>query len=97
MKDRQIQFRKAYRDKIVGWYNGPLHVFVIYVIGFTALWIFSQHLSGVKAWEYAIVPATFLMCNVFEWFLHNQAFFDFNCSKMVTLHPPHYHSRYNHL
>ena len=70
MKDRQIQFRKAYRDKIVGWYNGPLHVFVIYVIGFTALWIFSQHLSGVKAWEYAIVPATFLMCNVFEWFLH---------------------------
>ncbi len=32
MTDRQRQYRATYRKRIAGWYNGWLHVFVIYVI-----------------------------------------------------------------
>jgi len=70
MKDRQLDFRKAYREKIVGWYNGPIHVVVIYAIGLTAMWIYAQHINAPSLWEYLIIPAAFLMCNIFEWFLH---------------------------
>ena len=70
MKDRQLAFRAAYREKIVGWYNGPLHVAVIYAIGLTAMWIYSQHISQPLWWEWLVIPATFLMSNIFEWFLH---------------------------
>ena len=37
MTERQRNYRANYRYRIAGWYNGWLHVFVIYVIGFTAL------------------------------------------------------------
>lgn len=70
MKDRQLDFRAAYREKIVGWYNGPLHVVVIYAIGITALWIFAQHITAPLWWELLVIPGAFLMCNIFEWFLH---------------------------
>ena len=70
MGERQTEFRKGYRDKIYGWYNGYVHIAVIYAIGFLSLWIFSQHISNVQWYEWLIVPITLLGSNIFEWFLH---------------------------
>lgn len=70
MSDRQRKYRKVYRERIVGWYNGWLHIAVIYVIGFTAMYIYSTHIAEVQAWEWLTIPVVFLLCNMFEWFLH---------------------------
>ena len=39
MADRQRSYRETYRSRVTGWYNGWLHVFVIYTIGLTSLYI----------------------------------------------------------
>ncbi len=70
MTERQAEFRKAYRARVAGWYNGFVHVAVIYAIGFTAMWIYAQHIHAPAWWEWLIVPVTLLGCNMFEWFLH---------------------------
>ncbi len=36
MSDRQRRYRETYRERVAGWYNGWLHIFIIYVIGFHA-------------------------------------------------------------
>jgi len=68
--ERQTDFRKVYRSRIAGWYNGIVHVIVIYAIGATAMWIYAQFIQAPLWWEWMIVPATLLVCNIFEWFLH---------------------------
>ena len=45
MTERQRNYRANYRYRIAGWYNGWLHVFVIYVIGFTALSIYFANVE----------------------------------------------------
>lgn len=70
MTEKQGDFRKEYRSRIAGWYNGYVHILVIYTIGFTALWIYAQHIAAVLWWEWLTVPVVGLLCNIFEWFLH---------------------------
>ena len=70
MTERQRNYRANYRHRIAGWYNGWLHVIVIYVIGFTALSVYFANVSNLRWWELAIVPATFLAANFFEWWIH---------------------------
>ncbi len=70
MSERQRKYRETYRQRIVGWYNGWLHVAVIYAIGFAALTIYFQSMQTVRWYELLIVPVTFLGANFFEWFLH---------------------------
>lgn len=70
MEPRQQAYRATYRERINGWYNGYLHVVVIYSIGALALWYFLAHLGAVRWWELAIVPLTFFGANLFEWWLH---------------------------
>jgi hypothetical protein len=70
MTDRQRRYRETYRERVAGWYNGWLHVFIIYAIGFTALYIYIANLRDLKAWELLIVPVTFLGANFFEWWIH---------------------------
>ena len=70
MSDRQRRYRETYRERVAGWYNGWLHVFIIYVIGFTALYIYLANLRDLRAWELLIVPVTFLGANFFEWWIH---------------------------
>ena len=60
MTDRQRRYRATYRERIAGWYNGWLHVFVIYVIGLTALFIYGANIQSPRWWEWLIVPVTFL-------------------------------------
>ena len=70
MTERQRNYRATYRYRIAGWYNGWLHVFVIYVIGFTALSVYFANVNDLRWWELAIVPVTFLAANFFEWWIH---------------------------
>ena len=70
ISERQGDFRKQYRSRVAGWYNGYIHVLVIYTIGFTALYIYIQHIENVLWWEWLTIPAVVLMSNIFEWFLH---------------------------
>lgn len=70
MSEKQMNFRKDYRSRIAGWYNGYVHALVIYTIGLTALYLYSQHLSGLLWWEWLTIPIVVVICNMFEWFLH---------------------------
>ena len=70
MTERQRNYRATYRHRIAGWYNGWLHAFVIYVIGFTALSVYFANISDLRWWELGIVPVTFLAANFFEWWIH---------------------------
>jgi hypothetical protein len=70
MSERQRKYREVYRSRIVGWYNGWLHVAIIYAIGFAALSIYWQSIDGVLWWEWLTVPVVMLGANFFEWVLH---------------------------
>ena len=70
MGSRQKAYRATYRDRVAGWYNGWLHVFIIYAIGFGVMYICAANLRDVLWWEWGIVPVTFLGANFFEWWIH---------------------------
>jgi hypothetical protein len=70
MNERQAGFRKEYRSRIAGWYNGYIHVVIIYAIGLTAFYIYTQHINNVLWWEWLTIPIVATLCNMFEWFLH---------------------------
>lgn len=70
MTDRQRSYRADYRHRVAGWYNGWLHVLVIYTIGFTALYVYLANIRNLVWWELLIVPVTFLLSNFFEWAIH---------------------------
>ncbi len=70
MSERQRGYRATYRERVAGWYNGWLHVVIIYTIGLTALYIYISNMHAVSFVEFLTVPLTFLMCNFFEWWLH---------------------------
>jgi hypothetical protein len=67
---RQAAFREAYRRQIAPLYNGPLHVALIYAIGFATIWYAVRHIHSPSWAEWMIVPAVFLIGNLFEWFMH---------------------------
>jgi hypothetical protein len=70
LSERQANFRREYRSRIAGWYNGYFHVAVIYLIGGVALYYYISHIRDVAWWEWLTVPIAFLVCNVFEWAVH---------------------------
>lgn len=70
MTNRQRAYRATYRERVAGWYNGWLHVFIIYTIGFTALYIYGSNVHEARWWEWIIVPVTLLAANFFEWWIH---------------------------
>ena len=70
MSERQRAYRANYRQRVAGWYNGLLHIAIIYIIGFTAEFVYLSNLEHVTALECLTVPVVFLFCNFFEWWLH---------------------------
>jgi hypothetical protein len=70
MTERQRTYRANYRQRVAGWYNGFLHIAIIYTIGLTALYIYISNIGNLSWAELATVPVVFLFCNFFEWFLH---------------------------
>ena len=51
MGEQQTLFRNEYRAKIYGWYNGYVHIAVVYAIGITAMWVYIQHIASVQWYE----------------------------------------------
>jgi hypothetical protein len=68
--ERQKAFRKEYRSRILGWYDGYLHIVIIYAMGAAAFYIYLQHIENVTLLEWLTIPLTFLFTNVFEWGIH---------------------------
>ena len=61
---RQAGFRKEYRSRIVGWYNGYFHILVIYAMGAAAYYYYVPHIQGVLWWEWLTIPTVFLLSNI---------------------------------
>ena len=68
--ERQKAFRQEYRSRIMGWYDGYLHIVIIYAMGAAAFTIYLQHIHDVTWREWLTVPITFLFTNMFEWAVH---------------------------
>src|SRR5215475_5183430 len=67
---RQIAFRNEYRSRILGWYDGYFHIFIIYAMGAAAFYVYVEHLHDVTLMEWLTVPLTFFFTNIFEWAVH---------------------------
>src|SRR5260370_17550165 len=67
IRQRQIAFRQEYRSRILGWYDGYLHLTVMYGMGAAAFYIYVQHVHDLTLLELLTVPITFLFTNIFEW------------------------------
>ena len=50
MSERQRSYRQVYRERIATWYNGWLHVAIIYTIGLGAMTVYVSHIGEV-AWN----------------------------------------------
>ena len=48
ISQRQIEFRKEYRSRIMGWYDGYFHIAVIYAMGAAAFYITKLVLDQVS-------------------------------------------------
>ena len=70
ISQRQISFRQQYRARIVGWYNGYLHIVLIYAMGAVAFYVYIGHLHDVRPIDWLAIPLTFLFTNMFEWAIH---------------------------
>jgi hypothetical protein len=70
MGERQRKYRATYRERVAGWYDGWLHVVLIYVIGFTALYVYTANVRDPRWWEWLTIPVVFLIANFFEWAVH---------------------------
>jgi hypothetical protein len=68
--DRQKAFRQEYRSRIVGWYDGYVHILIIYAMGAAAFYIYVAHIHNVTWLEWLTLPLTFLFTNIFEWAVH---------------------------
>lgn len=68
--ERQKEFRDVYRSRIMGWYDGYLHIAIIYAMGGAAFYVYVQHIGTVLWWEWLTIPLTLLMTNLFEWWIH---------------------------
>jgi Fatty acid hydroxylase len=65
----QRNFQEKYRGRIT-WYNGYLHILLVYAMGAGAFYIYVSHIHDVKPFEWLIIPASFMIANGFEWYLH---------------------------
>ena len=70
-RDAQENFRLSYRNKIANWYNGYLHIAIIFGIGFSLLYIYLQYIDQPSIFDFLTIPITFIAANFFEWYLHN--------------------------
>ncbi len=57
MTERQRKYRENYRERVAGWYNGWLHIVLIYTIGLTALYVYLANLHDVHHdWRVTFFP-----------------------------------------
>ncbi len=70
MSKRQSHFRDDFRTRISPWYNGWLHVLMIYTIGGAMILYAVRQIAAPVWWEWLTIPAAFLIANIFEWWIH---------------------------
>jgi hypothetical protein len=69
MSERQRKFREEYRAQISPWYNGLVHIGVMYGAGIAAIaWCLSRMQEAT--WEWLLVIPVFAFSNWFEWWIH---------------------------
>ena len=69
MSERQRIFREEYKAQIHPFYNGLLHIGVIYLVGLvTIAWCVAQ--MHAASWEWLLVAPVFFVSNIFEWWIH---------------------------
>ncbi|MCE9657407.1 MAG: fatty acid hydroxylase family protein [Burkholderiales bacterium] len=69
MTDRQRRFREQYVAQISPWYNGLLHVGVMYAAGISAIvWCVSR-MQGAT-WEWLLILPVAIAGNFVEWGMH---------------------------
>lgn len=69
MTERQRKFREQYKAAISPYYNGLVHIAVMYGVGITAIWWSLGRLTN-PTWEWLVVLPVFLAGNFVEWAMH---------------------------
>lgn len=69
MTERQRKFRAQYVARISRYYNGLVHVGVMYAAGIAAIWYCASQLQE-PGWEWLIAIPVFLLGNLGEWAMH---------------------------
>jgi len=71
MTAKQSAFRDEYRKRVEPWYNGLVHVSVIYALGIAGLWVFVSRLAApITAMQLSVIPLVFVLSNIAEWSTH---------------------------
>ena len=70
MPKRQAAFREDFRQRIASFYNGPLHVLMIFGIGIAVIWYSARHIDNPAWYDWLVIPVVFFFANLFEWWIH---------------------------
>lgn len=69
MTERQRKFREQYRAAISPWYNGLVHIGVMYAAGIAAIWWCVSRMNDA-GWEWLLVIPVAIAGNFGEWAMH---------------------------
>ena len=69
MTERQKKFRESYVNQISPFYNGLLHIGVMYVAGITAIYYCASQLSN-PTWAWLTIIPVAIAGNFVEWAMH---------------------------
>lgn len=69
MSEKQRKFREQYKGRISPFYNGLLHIGVIYAVGLSAIWYCLSQLQS-PGWEWLLILPVALAGNFIEWGMH---------------------------
>jgi len=69
MTERQRKFRAQYMAAISKWYNGLVHVGVMYAAGIGAIWWCVSHMQNAT-WEWLLIVPVAIAGNFGEWAMH---------------------------
>ena len=69
MTERQRKFREKYLSEISPWYNGLVHVGVMYAAGISAIWWCVSRMQGAT-WEWLLIVPVAIAGNFGEWAMH---------------------------
>jgi hypothetical protein len=67
--ERQRAFRRQYVEQISPWYNGLVHIGVMYAAGISAIWWCVSRMQGAT-WEWLLVVPVAIAGNFVEWGMH---------------------------
>ena len=69
MLERQRKFREQYLAQVSPFYNGIVHIAVMYGVGIGAIWWSVGQLQNAT-WEWFLMIPVFLAGNMVEWLMH---------------------------